>query len=140
MKIVNPDVIGIICIWCEAQGESFKGKVCVGEVIRERVRRWYSSKGTVASAVAKRYQFSFMNDDKRNNDLLLWALEIDDSDPVVKQCIKAWHASETTNYTKGAVLYLNKKYPVPLLLDDLVVSTLSPCTRMLSLLMVLPFL
>ena len=114
MKIVNADTIGVICIWCEAQGESFIGKVCVGEVIRERVRRWYSSKGTVASAVAKRYQFSFMNDDKQNNDLLLRALEIDDSDRVVQECRKAWYASETTNYTKGAVLYLNKKLVHPL--------------------------
>lgn len=107
MKIINPNSLAIITIWTEAQGEPYEGKLGVGEVIRNRMLRNYSSDGTVAGTVARRYQFSAWNDDAGNNALLIKALKIDDSDPTVIECIRAWHESARTNLVKGAVLYCN---------------------------------
>jgi spore germination cell wall hydrolase CwlJ-like protein len=79
----------------------------VGEVIRRRTALKYASDGTIAGTVARRYQFSATVDDKVNNDLFIRGLKIDDDDPVVQDCIKAWHQSQNTNVTNGAVLYCN---------------------------------
>ena len=107
MYVVNPDSLAIITIWTEAQGEPYEGKVAVGEVIRNRMLRNYSSDGTVAGTVARRYQFSAWNDDAQDNALLIRALKITETDGIVQDCIRAWNESRRTNYTKGAVLYCN---------------------------------
>ena len=107
MKLISPDALAAATIWTEAQGESYIGKIAVGEVIRERMRRRYSSDGTVAGTVARRYQFSAANDDKINNELLIRALNVDLDDRIVKLCIDAWEESKYTRYTQGAVLYCN---------------------------------
>lgn len=107
MKIVNADSLAIVTIWQEAQGEPYLGKIAVGEVIRNRMMRNYASDGTVPGTVCRRYQFSAWNDDKQDNEILIRSLKIDDSDPIVIECVRAWHESAKTNYAKGAVLYCN---------------------------------
>lgn len=107
MNVVNPDSLAIITIWSEAQGEPYIGKLAVAEVIRNRMLRNYASDGTVAGTVARRYQFSAWNDDANNNALFIKALKINDMDPVVQECIRAWNESRHTNHVKGAVLYAN---------------------------------
>lgn len=49
--VISPDALGICTLWQEARGEPYQGKVAVGEVIRERMRRRYASDGTVAGAL-----------------------------------------------------------------------------------------
>jgi spore germination cell wall hydrolase CwlJ-like protein len=107
MRLITDDAIAVITIWTEAQGEPFEGKVGVGEVIRERMRRKYSSDGTVAGTIARRYQFSAWNDDQQDNALLIRALKLDWGDPGVSECQIAWEKSAATHYTLGAVLYCN---------------------------------
>jgi spore germination cell wall hydrolase CwlJ-like protein len=107
MRLITDDALAVLTIWTEAQGEPFEGKVGVGEVIRERMRRKYSSDGTVAGTVARRYQFSVWNDDKQDNELLIHALKLDWGDKGISECQRAWDESATTDYTKGAVLYCN---------------------------------
>lgn len=104
MKVISDDSLGIVTVWQEARGESYLGKVAVAEVIRNRMLRNYSSDGTVAGTVCRAYQFSGWRPDDHN---LIPSLKIDDSDPIVIDCIRAWHESKKTHHTKGAVLYCN---------------------------------
>jgi spore germination cell wall hydrolase CwlJ-like protein len=104
--LVQPDALAVITIWQEARGESYEGKLGVAEVIRNRMQRNYSSDGTVAGTVLKPYQFSaFLPGDPN----LIPSFKIDDTDPIVIDCIRAWNESKTTNRTNGAVLYCNLK-------------------------------
>lgn len=107
MNIINPDALAIVTIWQEAQGEPIEGKIAVGEVIRNRMARRYSSDGTVAGTVCRRYQFSAWNDDPQGNDLLIRSLKIRDDDNTVKDCIRAWEISKDSDFAKHAVLYCN---------------------------------
>ena len=107
MRLIDDDTLAVLTIWTEAQGEPHEGKVAVGEVIRERMRRKYSSDGTVVGTVARRYQFSAWNDDSQDNALLIRALKLDWGDPGVSVCRQAWEKSELTNLALGAVLYCN---------------------------------
>ena len=107
MRLVSDDVLGILTIWTEAQGEGFNGKVAVGEVIRRRTQRRYQSDGTIAGTVAKRYQFSALNDDKADNDLFIRSLKISWGDQGVPECERAWIWSATSNLVPDAVLYCN---------------------------------
>ena len=103
MNVVSPDALAIITIWQEAQGEPYNGKVAVGEVIRNRMLRAYSSDGTVAGTVARPWQFSGWEDRR----YLIRALKLNDMDPIAQECIRAWNQSRDTDWTKGAVLYCN---------------------------------
>ena len=104
MKVIPDDALGILTVWQEARGEPYQGKVAVAEVIRNRMSRNYSSDGTVAGTVCRPYQFSGWN---FNDPNLIKSLKIDDTDPVVIECARAWCESAKTNHTKGAVLYCN---------------------------------
>lgn len=104
MKLIQPDALAIVTIWQEARGEPYEGKIAVGEVIRNRMGRNYSSDGTVAGTIARPYQFSGWNPLDPN---FLPSLKLDDADPLVIDCIRAWNESKTTTYAKGAVLYCN---------------------------------
>jgi spore germination cell wall hydrolase CwlJ-like protein len=122
MKLINPDALGILTIWQEARGEPYEGKVAVGEVIRNRMARCYSSDGTVAGTIGKPYQFSGWNTLDPN---FLPSLKIDDTDPVVAECIRAWYESRTTTHAKGAVLYCNMNLAHPFWArDDKKVATI----------------
>lgn len=107
MKLISDDALAVLTIWTEAQGEPFEGKVAIGEVIRERMRRKYASDGTVAGTVVHRYQFSAWNDDQQDNELLIRAMNLNSDSKAVIECQKAWEASATTNYALKAVLYCN---------------------------------
>ena len=107
MKVISPDALAILTVWTEAEGEPYIGKIAVGEVIRNRMLRNYSSDGTVAGTVLRRYQFSAFNDDAQDNARLIKAFNIDDGNPLVIECIRAWNQSRDTNYARDAVLYCN---------------------------------
>ncbi len=100
--LISPDALAICTIWQEARGEPYAGKVAVGEVIRNRMGRLYSSDGTVAGTVLKPWQFSGWESGDPNR---IKSLVIRDEDPVVRECMRAWNESKTTTYAKGAVLY-----------------------------------
>lgn len=104
MKLFLSDNLATANIWAEARGEPFEGKCAVGEVMRSRMKIKYFSDGTLSDTIFRAKQFSGFNHDTA------WRYEIfdiDDSDPVVRECFRAWTMSETTNFTRGAVLYCN---------------------------------
>ena len=47
-----------LCVWDEASGEPYEGKVAVARVIHNRMAAKYQSDGTVAGTVLKKFQFS----------------------------------------------------------------------------------
>lgn len=105
--LIPPDALAIATIWQEARGERlYEGRVAVGEVIRNRIRRRYSSDGTVAGTVLRPYQFSGWNTDDPNR---IKSMLLNMEDPLVEECARAWHESIQTELTKGAVLYCNLK-------------------------------
>ena len=55
---MDDDTLAALCIWTEASGEMYEGKVAVGRVIRNRMAARYSSDGTVAGTVLAYDQFS----------------------------------------------------------------------------------
>lgn len=113
MRIITDSALGYMAVWAEAEGEPYEGKLAVAEVIRRRARFKYQSDGTIAGTIARRYQFSFMNDD---NARLIKALQLDADDPVVLECIRAWNATGLATYSStvlGAVLYCNLKIVQP---------------------------
>lgn len=105
MKVITEDALAIVTIWQEARGEPYQGKVAVGEVIRNRMHEGgYLSDGTVAGTVLKPKQFSGWNDNDGNR---IKSCKIDDGDPIVNECIRAWNESRHSHITKGAVYYMN---------------------------------
>lgn len=103
-RLINPEALAIATIWMEARGEGMDGMICVGEVIRNRMRRRYQSDGTIEGTVLRPYQFSGFNTRDANRTP---ALRLESDDPVVIQCGSAWQLSEETVMTRGAVLYYN---------------------------------
>jgi spore germination cell wall hydrolase CwlJ-like protein len=101
-RVFPPDLLAIATLFVEARGESYRGQVCVGEVIRERMRRRLHSDGTVAGTVFARRQFSGWEDDNRR---ALGSVQFED--PAWRSCSRAWAESETSNWTKAATHYLN---------------------------------
>ena len=104
MKLISEDALAIVTIWQEARGEPYHGKVGVGEVIRNRMETNHFSDGTVAGTVCAPYQFSGWNQGDPNR---IKSLKIDDGDPAVIECIRAWHESGRSNFVNGAVFYMN---------------------------------
>ena len=106
MRLISDTALAVLTIWQEARNQPHEGKVAVAEVIRNRMKERYSSDGTVAGTVARAYQFSGWNTKDPNR---VPSLQLDDSDPVVKECLRAWLEANTngTNYAQGALLYLN---------------------------------
>jgi len=113
VKLIDPDRLASVVIWAEAEGEPYETKVAYGELIRNRMAHRFFSDGTVAGTVAKRYQFSEFNDDKGDNDRLLLALNLDDSDPVAKDCLVAWRESDGSNTVPGALMCYAVTIPKP---------------------------
>ena len=105
MRLIPDDILGIITVLQEAEGEPFLGKVAVAEVILRRTKHKFASDGTVAGTVLKRLQFSGMNSDSANR---VRTFKADDSNPVVKDCIRAWEqAKEGSNLAPGCLHYFN---------------------------------
>lgn len=104
MKLFLSDNLATANIWAEARGELFEGKCAVGEVMRNRIKTKYFSNGTLSDTIFRADQFSGFNEDTPWRHEIF---DIDDSDPVVRECFRAWTMSETTNFARGAVLYCN---------------------------------
>ncbi len=105
MRLLHDRALAIVTIYQEAQGESYLGKLAVAEVIRNRMLLKYASDGTVAGTVLRPMQFSGWN---AKDPGRVRAVQIDDIDPIVQECAKAWdEASAGSNTVKGAVLYYN---------------------------------
>lgn len=106
MRVIPDDAWAVLTLYGEARGESFLGKVAVGEVIRTRMARKYLSDGSVVGTVLKPYQFSCWNTNDPNR-LLMARLE--DDAPIYRECARAWTESAFTIVTQGAVCYLNPR-------------------------------
>ena len=104
MRLVDEDTWAVLTIVGEALTEPIAGKVAVGEVIRNRMKRGYASDGTVIGTVLRAKQFSMWDDRAR-----LLAARADDDHPRVKEAVEAWKLSESSNITDGAVLYHTKQ-------------------------------
>lgn len=100
MRLVDDDKWAILTIVGEALSEPIAGKVAVGEVIRNRMKRKYKSDGTLIGTVFHPLQFSMWDDRAR-----ILAANADDDNPRVKECAEAWKLSAESNITNGAVLY-----------------------------------
>ncbi len=101
--IVSPDALAAITILLEAGTESEEGKIAIGEVIRNRIKKGRFGK-SVAHVVFAPFQFSCWNTNDKNKDD---AMNMTDDDPRYVSCLSAWVKSEITNLTKGATLYYN---------------------------------
>jgi spore germination cell wall hydrolase CwlJ-like protein len=112
MRLIPDDTWGILTIWMEARGESYDGKVAVAEVIQKRTARKFFSDGTVAGTCLKDRQFSGWNNGDPNR---IKAATLDDTDPVVNECINAWKEAKTgRNLTGTAVHYYNSSVCFPI--------------------------
>lgn len=100
MRLVDDDHWAVLTIIGEAAGEPLIGKIAVAEVIRNRMKKRYASDGTVIGTVLRAKQFSMWDDQAR-----LLAARADDDQQYVQEALRAWHESETSNVTHGAVLY-----------------------------------
>lgn len=90
-RLISDDVWGILCIFGEARGETYEGMIAVGNVVRNRTRRHFSSDGTVVGTVTSPYQFSWMNTTDGQRTRVLSASWEDDA---MSQCVHAWFESE----------------------------------------------
>lgn len=107
MRLVLDHTIGVVTVYQEAEGESLDGKTAVAEVILRRTARKFMSDGTVIGTCLKPMQFSGWNAAAVNR---IRSLKIDDTDPIVQDCLKAWdRAVAGSTLTDDAVLYLNPK-------------------------------
>ena len=100
VRIVEDEAWAVLTIAGEALGEPFAGKLAVAEVIRNRMKRRYASDGTVIGTVLRPKQFSMWNNRSRQ-----LAARLDDAEPAVQDCIRAWRESATSSFVRGAVLY-----------------------------------
>jgi len=110
MRLIADWIWGVITIMQEAQGEPFSTKVAVAEVILRRTARKYMSDGTVAGTVLWPMQFSGWNahDATPSYRERIECAKIMEEDPIVQECIRAWHKAEDgSDTTKGALLYYN---------------------------------
>ena len=107
MRLIAGDALAIATIWQEAAGEPYEGKLAVAAVIRNRMKRKYQSDGTVEDTVLRSFQFSGWNTGQ--GSLRQRSARLDDQDPVVQDCAKAWKESELIDPTHGAVLYFAPK-------------------------------
>jgi spore germination cell wall hydrolase CwlJ-like protein len=108
MRLISDDALAAATIWQEAAGEPYEGKLAVASVIRNRMKRKYQSDGTVAGTVLKDYQFSGWNTDPKDT-LRERSMMLDDDNPVVRECVRAWKESVYDDVTNGAVLYFAPK-------------------------------
>lgn len=115
-RLVLDWVWGVITVWQESQAEPFADKVMVAEVILRRTAKKYMSDGTVAGTCLWPMQFSGWNahDDTPNYRERVEGAKLDDEDPVVKECIRAWNKADSgSDLTNGALLYYNPSISSP---------------------------
>lgn len=112
MRLIPDTALAAITIWQEARGEPYEGKLAVAEVIRNRMRERYASDGTVAGTVLRPRQFSGWNSEDVSR---IPSLKIDDGDPIVAECIRAWKEAteKNTHIAKRALLYYAPALALP---------------------------
>lgn len=103
-RLIPDDIWGTLTLIGEAEGESYLGQVCVGEVIRTRMRRRLFSDGTVVSTIFKPKQFSCWNEGEGSRRVRL--ATVDDTDAAWPSCLAAWLESAQSDVTGGATHYL----------------------------------
>jgi len=112
MRVADDDAWGVMTVWIEARGEPYEGKVAVAEVILRRSRKGFMSDGTIPGTVLRPWQFSGWNTDDSNR---IRAAKIDDGDPVVAECLKAWEEAKAgSNFSGGALHYFNPSVIEPM--------------------------
>jgi len=115
-RLVPDRIWAIMTLMQEAQGEPYATKLGVAEVILRRTRLKYMSDGTVASTCLWPMQFSGWNaqDATPAYRERIECAKIDDQNPVVKECMRAWdEAVAGSNATNGALLYYNPSIVKP---------------------------
>ena len=111
MLLFAPASFAIAACWAEARGEPFEGKVAVCETLLNRTALKFQSDGTLIGTILHPYAFSSFNTTDPNRRQLF---KIDDADPVVAECQKAWALAMTgTNYSQGADSYWNPDVASP---------------------------
>lgn len=100
--LIDQDALAVVTIRLEADGEPYAGKVGVAEVIRNRMRRLYSSDGTVSGTVLRRLQFSCWNAADPRRAQMCNAYE---AAPLSRAARDAWDESAHTALVSGATLY-----------------------------------
>jgi N-acetylmuramoyl-L-alanine amidase len=106
--LIDPDWLAALTIRMEADAEPYAGKVAVGEVIRERMRRGYFSDGTVAGTVLRPFQFSCWNTSAPSRGAFACAMR---ESPASQEAWKAWQESMTSSLVPGAMLYHTEARP-----------------------------
>ena len=101
-------------IYGEARGETHRGRVAVGWVIRNRFEsgRWFAG-ATLAKTCTKKWQFSAWNPDDPNRRRMV-SLTLDD--PLYCECVYAAAAvisGAAIDPTEGACHYINPKHASP---------------------------
>lgn len=110
-RMFSDEAIAVATIWAEARSEPLEGKVAVAEVIRNRMKLGYFSKGTVATTVFRALQFSCFNHDNPWRPVIF---ELDWDSPAVQECRQAWQLAVGGSNTVGeAVLYHTVAPPGP---------------------------
>jgi spore germination cell wall hydrolase CwlJ-like protein len=99
---------GAANIYAEARGEPWAGQVAVGNVVRNRMRRRYSSDGTVVGTIFRPHQFSWTRDVQLER-----VLQLDDSDPHWDQARAAWQASESEHVVPAETVLYHADYVHP---------------------------
>lgn len=111
MKLIADYLLGVVTVFQEAEGEPYRGKVAVAEVILRRTARKYMSDGTVIGTVLRRLQFSGMNSDSANR---IRSFQIDTTDPNANDCVRAWMEAERgSNYAPDCLHYYNANLVSP---------------------------
>lgn len=107
MRLLSDFALGVMTVWAEARGESFAGKIAVGNVIRNRCAKAGKS---VAEIVLAKGQFSCFWWKDPN---FIPAHVIDDTDLTVKLCADAWLRSEETKLVEDATIYYADSIEAP---------------------------
>lgn len=110
MRLLDLVALGPITVLQEAEGEPYSGKVAVSEVIHRRMSMKYRSDGTVEGTVLRPLQFSGWNGKSTNR---LRTVRADDTDLIVRDCIKAWEEGTTSSLVPGALFYYSVDIPAP---------------------------
>lgn len=122
MRLIDDDILAVLCIWAEARGESKAGKIAVAEVLLNRTRLRYNSDGTLAGTIFRDRQFSWAN---HNNPWRATVFTLDWNSPQVQECREAWEYAKGGSYmAKGAVLY-HADYVSPTWASDVGVALVS---------------
>ena len=106
---------GIVCVACEASGESAECQQAVAASLRNRVRakRW---EPTIAGCVVQRYQYSEFLPDQNDNLNLERVINKPETDPEIIAAAKAYDtvmADEGLDPSQQATHFFSDGIPLP---------------------------